>query len=172
MGRIIVYDINRSMMKAGVSKVDETPYKHRIRFVQGDAESISFPAGHFDAAFVGFGIRNVTRMEKGFEEMYRVLKPGGKLMCLEFSKPTNPFFCRLYDLYSFHCMPLIGSIIVGSGNPYACLSETIRMFLLPDELTAVLERIGFSNVSYRKLTNGIAAIHVGIKPQCSVLPKS
>ena len=164
IGSIIVYDINRPMMQMGVLKVNHTPYKHQIRFVQGDAERISFPAEYFNAAFVGFGIRNVSRMEKGFEEMYRVLKPGGKLMCLEFSKPTNPFFCRLYDLYSFYYMPFIGSVIVGSGKPYGCLSETIRMFLLPDELTAVLKHIGFSHVSYRKLTNGIAAIHFGIKP--------
>jgi len=163
-GCIIVYDINRSMIQAGVQKLKALTVRHPIRFVQADAERISFPDELFDAAMVGFGIRNVTRMEKCFEEMYRVLKPGGKLMCLEFSKPANPYFCRLYDLYSFYCMPLLGSIIAGSSEPYACLSETIRTFLLPEELVAVLERIGFSSVSYRKLTWGIAAVHIGIKP--------
>jgi len=162
-GQVVVYDINRAMIQVGVQKANKTPFGRRVQFVQGDAERISFPNAYFDAAVVGFGIRNVTRMEKGFEEMYRVLKPGGKLMCLEFSKPTNPFFCRVYDLYSFYIMPLLGSAIVGSGKPYACLSQTIRMFLLPAELTAVLKRIGFSDVTHRKLTNGIAAIHMGRK---------
>ena len=163
-GKIVVYDINQAMLQVGVQKVSQISDRHRIQFVQGDAERISFPNAYFDGALVGFGIRNVTHLEKGFKEMYRVLKSGGKLMCLEFSKPTNPLFCRLYDLYSFFLMPVIGRIIVGSGKPYACLSETIRMFLLPEELSEVLVRIGFSRVSYLKLTNGIAAIHIGIKP--------
>jgi demethylmenaquinone methyltransferase/2-methoxy-6-polyprenyl-1,4-benzoquinol methylase len=162
-GLVMDYDINREMMLVGREKISRTPFKGSIRFIQGDAERISFPDDSFDAALVGFGIRNVTRMEQGFKEMHRVLKPGGQLMCLEFSKPKNRLFRRLYDMYSFHFMPLLGRLVVGTGQPYACLTETIRMFPLPEELIAILNRIGFSHVTYRRLTNGIAVIHHGVK---------
>ena len=112
---------------------------------------------------VGFGIRNVTHMKDGFEEMYRVLKPGGKMMCLEFSKPTSPFFRLLYDFYSFHIMPFLGELFVGSRKAYTHLPESIRMFPLPDELAEMLKTIGFSRVTYRRLTNGIAVIHLAVK---------
>ncbi len=108
-GRVVIYDINRAMIQAGLHKVINTEIETRLRYVQGNAECISFPDRHFEAAMVGFGIRNVTRMKKGFEEMYRVLKPGGKMMCLEFSRPTWPVFRWLYDFYSFHIMPFRGN---------------------------------------------------------------
>jgi len=162
-GRVIVYDINRAMIQAGLHKVAHKDIEDRIRYVQGNAESISFPDRHFEAAMVGFGIRNVTNMIKGFEEMYRVLKPGGKMMCLEFSKPTFLPFRRLYDFYSFHIMPLLGELIAGSRKAYTHLPESIRMFPMPDELTALLKEIGFSHIIYKKLTNGIAVIHLAIK---------
>ena len=162
-GLVVDYDINREMMLVGREKINLGPFKDSIRFIQGDAEKISFPDDSFDAALVGFGIRNVTRMEQGFMEMHRVLKPGGQIMCLEFSKPGNQLFRRLYDIYSFHFMPFLGRLVVGTGQPYACLTETIRMFPLPEELVAILNRIGFQNVTYRCLTNGIAVIHHGFK---------
>lgn len=162
-GQVVVYDINRAMIQAGLHKVIHTPIEKRIRYVQGDAEEISFPDQHFENAMVGFGIRNVTHVEKGFREMYRILKPGGKLMCLEFSKPTAPLFRWLYDVYSFHIMPVIGQIIAGNRKAYTHLPESIRMFSMPDELSQLLKKIGFCQVSYRKLTNGIAVIHLAIK---------
>ena len=162
-GRVIVYDINRAMMLAGLHKVANKDIEHRIRYVQGDAEFISFPEGDFDAVMVGFGIRNVTNMKKGFEEMYRVLKPGGKMMCLEFSKPTFAPFRWLYDIYSFYIMPFLGELIAGSRTAYTHLPETIRMWPLPDELTQILKNIGFADVSHRKLTNSIAVIHLAVK---------
>jgi len=162
-GRVIIYDINRAMIDAGLHKVNHSPSKKRIGFIQGDAEQLPFPDGHFDAAMVGFGIRNVTRMDQGFKEMYRVLKPGGKMMCLEFSKPTAPVFRWLYDIYSFYVMPLLGELIVGSRKAYTHLPESIRTFALPDELTAILKRVGFSQVTEHKLTNGIAVIHLAVK---------
>jgi demethylmenaquinone methyltransferase/2-methoxy-6-polyprenyl-1,4-benzoquinol methylase len=162
-GRVVIYDINRAMIQAGMHKVINTDIEDRLGYIQGNAESISFADRHFDSAMVGFGIRNVTHMKKGFEEMYRVLKPGGKLMCLEFSKPTWPVFRWLYDFYSFYIMPFLGQLIAGNRRAYAHLSESIRMFPLPDELAELLEHIGFSKVSYRSLTNGIAVIHLAIK---------
>jgi demethylmenaquinone methyltransferase/2-methoxy-6-polyprenyl-1,4-benzoquinol methylase len=162
-GQVIVYDINRAMMQAGLHKVARKGIEDRIQYVQGNAESISFPDRHFEAAMVGFGIRNVTNMKQGFEEMYRVLKPGGKMMCLEFSKPTFLPFRWLYDIYSFYIMPFLGELIAGSRKAYTHLPESIRMFPLPDELSELLKEIGFSQITYKKLTNGIAVIHLAIK---------
>ena len=162
-GRVVIYDINRAMIQAGMQKVIDTDIEDRLGYIQGNAECISFPDRHFDTAMVGFGIRNVTRMRKGFEEMYRVLKPGGKLMCLEFSKPTWPVFRWLYDFYSFYIMPFLGQLIASNRKAYTHLPESIRMFPLPDELAEILKKIGFSEVTYRSLTNGIAVIHLAIK---------
>ena len=162
-GRVILYDINRSMINAGRHKVANSFLKERISYVQGDAENISYADHSFDAAMVGFGIRNVTHMEKGFREMYRLLKPGGKLMCLEFSKPTSAVFRRLYDFYSFYIMPLAGEIVADNRLAYTHLPESIRLFPLPEELADILTKIGFSHVTYRRLTNGIAVIHLARK---------
>jgi demethylmenaquinone methyltransferase/2-methoxy-6-polyprenyl-1,4-benzoquinol methylase len=162
-GGVIVYDINRAMIQAGLHKVALKDIAHSIGYVQGNAETISFPDMQFDATMVGFGIRNVTNMRKGFEEMFRVLKPGGKMMCLEFSKPTFAPFRWLYDIYSFYIMPFLGELIAGSRKAYTHLPESIRMFPLPDELSDMLTKIGFSQVSYRNLTNGIAVIHLAVK---------
>ena len=162
-GRVILYDINRAMMDIGKSKVANSSYGNNVLYVQGDAEEISLQDQLFDAAFVGFGIRNLTHMEKGFKEMYRLLKPGGKLMCLDLSKPTASFFRWLYDFYSFYIMPLLGGIITGSRRAYTYLPESIRVFPLPDELTAILKKVGFSHITYRKLTNGMAVVHLAKK---------
>ncbi len=162
-GRVLVYDINRAMLAAGRPKVACSPLAPRIHYLQGDAERLSCPDASFDAAMVGFGIRNLTHPEQGFREMHRVLKPGGRLMCLEFSQPTWAWFRWLYDLYSFYFMPLAGKIMVGSWQAYTYLPESIRMFARPQELSAVLAGIGFSQVRFRRLTNGIAAVHVGVK---------
>jgi demethylmenaquinone methyltransferase/2-methoxy-6-polyprenyl-1,4-benzoquinol methylase len=163
-GRAVVCDLNRAMMTGGVTKVNRAGLAHRIAFVQGDAEKIPLADKSFDAAMVSFGIRNLTHLEDGFREMYRVLKPGGVMMCLEFSKPVNPVFRWLYDFYSFTVMPFLGEVLVGNREGYLCLPETIRLFALPEELSEVLEGIGFTGVRYRRLTNGIAAVHVGVRP--------
>jgi demethylmenaquinone methyltransferase/2-methoxy-6-polyprenyl-1,4-benzoquinol methylase len=162
-GLVVIYDINRAMLEAGRPKIAASPWANRIVHVQADAEWGSFADQTFDAAMVGFGIRNVTHLKRGFTEMYRMLKPGGRLLCLEFSRPTNALFRTLYDFYSFNIMPLLGQLIVGSAESYACLPETIRMFPLPDELAALLEGIGFTKVRYHAMTNGIAVAHVGEK---------
>ena len=162
-GHVILYDINRTMMEAGKPKVAKASLAARIRYVQGDAELISFPQNQFDCAMVGFGIRNLTHMERGLVEMHRVLKPGGKLMCLECSLPTSFWFLALYDFYSFRFMPFVGKLLAGSREAYVYLPESIRKFPSPDELTSLLGHIGFSRVTYQRLTNGIAVIYTGIK---------
>jgi len=162
-GKVILYDMNRAMMEKGRPKVSNSPFAGNILFVQGDAERISFPDHSFDAATVGFGIRNLTHLESGLVQIHRVLKPGGKLMCLEFSKPAAPIFRWLYDFYSFYIMPFLGKLIVGSKQAYTYLPESIRMFPSPSELADDFKSIGFSSVSYRRLTNGIAVVHLAKK---------
>ena len=162
-GRVVLYDFNRSMIEAGRPKVVHAALSDRIRYVQGDAQEIALTNGRFDAAMVAFGIRNLTDPERGFREMHRVLKPGGRLMCLEFSRPTSAWFRRLYDLHSFLYMPLVMRLLGPSMPSYTYLPESIRTFPLPDELTATLERIGFAHVTYQRLTNGISVVHTGTK---------
>lgn len=162
-GRIIVYDINHAMLQAGKEKVDRSGFTERVVRVQGDAETISFPDNSFDGVMVGFGIRNFTHMEKGLAEMHRVLKPGGTFVCLEFSRPTNRLFGALYDFYSFVIMPLAGSMLAGSRKAYTYLPESIRLFPSADGLASILEGLGFRNVTYQRLTNGIAVIHRAVK---------
>lgn len=163
LGRVMVYDFNREMLEVGWDKVSKASLEGRILLVQGDAEGISFKESSFDAAIVGFGIRNLTRLEQGFREMHRVLKPGGRLVCLEFSQPSAPWFRRLYDLYSFSIIPLVGKILAGSWEAYTYLTGSIRAFPSPENLSATLKEIGFTRVTYRSLTGGIAIIHRGFK---------
>jgi demethylmenaquinone methyltransferase/2-methoxy-6-polyprenyl-1,4-benzoquinol methylase len=162
-GRVLLYDINWEMMAVGRPKTLASPHHGLISSVQGDAERIGFPDNCFDAAMVGFGIRNLTHFEAGFREMRRVLKPGGVFMCLEFSEPVTPWFRRLYDLYSFYIMPYVGKVLTGCQPAYTYLPESIRLFPKPGELKSILENIGLKDVRYRRLTDGIAVIHIGIK---------
>ncbi len=162
-GRIVLYDINRAMMEAGRYKSTHTAERQRVLYVQGDAERTALASDSFDAAMVGFGIRNLTNREEGLREIHRCLKPGGRFVCLEFSQPTAAWFRLLYDFYSFHIMPILGRLIAGSQQAYTYLPESIRLFPTPKELSGILEEIGFREVCYRRLTNGIACVHSGVK---------
>jgi demethylmenaquinone methyltransferase/2-methoxy-6-polyprenyl-1,4-benzoquinol methylase len=163
-GRVILTDINRTMIKAGAAKVAKAALTGRIVAVQGDAESLAFPANSFDAAVVGFGIRNLTHMKRGMAEMHRVLRPGGRMTCLECSLPVSPWFGRLYDFYSFRLMPLAGKWLAGNREAYLHLPESIRRCPPPERIAALFEEAGFSEVTYRRLTKGIALIYRGTKP--------
>jgi demethylmenaquinone methyltransferase/2-methoxy-6-polyprenyl-1,4-benzoquinol methylase len=163
-GRVILCDMNPAMMESGRRKLGRNAVEGPIELVRGDAELLGFRSGQFDAVMVGFGIRNLTHMEKGLEEIFRVLKPGGSFMCLEFSRPVTAWFRRLYDLYSFHIMPLAGKILAGSREAYTYLPESIRVFPGPEELKEILERVGFEGVKYRRFTDGIAVVHTGRRP--------
>ncbi len=162
-GRVFLYDINQAMMEGGRLKIARASLSSRIRCVQGDAETISSLPRRFDAAMVGFGIRNLTRMEVGLAEMHRVLKPGGKFMCLEFSLPASAWFGRLYDFYSFHFMPWTGKLLAGTRQAYLYLPESIRKFPPPDEFVRLLRKTGFRGTAYRRVTNGIAVIYTARK---------
>lgn len=168
-GHITVYDFNRPMMDAGKRRLrtGSTPSARgnsSISFVQGDAEDLSFPAGTFDAVTVGFGIRNLAHPEKGLAEFFRVLKPGGKLMVLEFSVPVNPLLRRLYHFYSFHWMPFAGRLVCGTGTSFRYLAESIRVFPAPDALAEEIKSSGFSDVRFHRLSNGIAVVYLAVKP--------
>jgi demethylmenaquinone methyltransferase/2-methoxy-6-polyprenyl-1,4-benzoquinol methylase len=166
-GRVTLYDMNWKMMQQGRPKVQRGAVHGIVHYVQGDAEHLSFAEGTFDAAMVGFGIRNLTHPEAGIREIFKALKPQGTFMCLEFSTPVWGWFRRLYDLYSFRIMPLVGAVLGGSRQAYTYLPESIRLFSLPHELSEAMERAGFVGVRYRRLTNGIAAVHLGTKPVTS-----
>jgi len=163
-GRVMVYDINFAMLKNGLPKIRKSALETQITCVQGDAEAIAFPADLFDTAMIGFGIRNVTHMETCLQEMYRVLKPGGRFMCLEFSLPVTPWFRFIYDFYSFRVMPVIGRLLAGTREAYLHLPESIRMFPSPDLFSRMVMEAGFRDVRYERLTNGIAVIYTGVKP--------
>ncbi|MBI5445703.1 MAG: class I SAM-dependent methyltransferase, partial [Deltaproteobacteria bacterium] len=144
-------------------KAARSPFGRTIQYVQGNAEQITCPDASFDAAMVGFGIRNLTHFEVGFREMHRVLKPGGRFLCLEFSQPPAPWFRSLYDFYSFRVMPLVGELLAGNRQGYTYLPESIRKFPGPQELSGLLVDLGFEQVRYRSFTGGIAVAHLGVK---------
>lgn len=162
-GHVVLTDINRAMITAGQSKIERASLAGRIAAIQGDAESLSFPANSFDAAIVGFGIRNLTRMERGMAEMHRVLRPGGKMVCLECSLPVSRWFGPLYHFYSFRIMPFAGKWLAGNREAYLHLPESIQRFPPPERIAALFTEAGFSAVTYRRLTKGIVVIYRGTK---------
>lgn len=162
-GRVVCYDINHDMMAAGRAKSLNRQWRRRVEWVRGDAETICFDDATFDVVTIGFAVRNITHMKRAFREMHRVLKPGGRFLCLEFSRPVWPWFREMYDAYSFHVMPAIGALFAGEYTAYLRLPETIRLFLTPEELAGVLREVGFREVRYELLTNGIAVLHGGVK---------
>lgn len=135
--------------------------------MQADAEHLPFPDNSFNAVSIAFGLRNVTDKDQALRDMTRVLKPGGKVMVLEFSKPKNPLLSKAYDVYSFNALPLMGQLIAGDSNSYQYLAESIRMHPDQDTLKAMMEEAGLVNCKYYNMTGGVVALHVGIKPDVS-----
>ena len=155
-----VTDINRSMLERGRERLTDAGCL--LPAVQCDAERLPFPAAIFDCVSVGFGLRNMTRKDAALAEMARVLKPGGRLVVLEFSKVWKPLE-KPYDLYSFRLLPWLGARVAGDAGAYRYLAESIRMHPGQAELAAMMERAGFAGVEYFNLSAGVAAVHRGVK---------
>ncbi|SDB51203.1 bifunctional demethylmenaquinone methyltransferase/2-methoxy-6-polyprenyl-1,4-benzoquinol methylase UbiE [Bauldia litoralis] len=160
---VVVADINGEMLKVGRSRAMDRRLDDRVTFVECNAEDLSFPDNHFDAVTIAFGIRNVPRIERALAEARRVLKPGGRFLCLEFSAVDVAGLDKLYDLFSFRVIPALGEMVAGDRESYAYLVESIRQFPNQARFAAMIADAGFSRVDYRNLSGGIAAIHSGWK---------
>ena len=160
--QILVADINAAMLGQGRSRaIDQARLDQRLNWVCMDAEKLCLPDRCVDAYTIAFGIRNVTHIERALAEAFRVLKPGGRFLCLEFSHVTDPGFAKLYDFYSFQLLPKLGDWVAKDAESYRYLVESIRRFPDQDKFKAMIEAAGFGRVSYRNLPGGIAAMHSG-----------
>jgi demethylmenaquinone methyltransferase/2-methoxy-6-polyprenyl-1,4-benzoquinol methylase len=159
----VVCDISAEMLEVGRRRVSDAGLSDRITLVEGNGEALPFADGHFDAYTIAFGIRNITHIDKALAEAYRVLKPGGRWLCLEFSQVTVPLLDRLYDFHSFEVIPRLGQLAAGDAEPYRYLVESIRRFPNQEAFAALVRNAGFARVTYRNLTSGVAAIHGGWK---------
>ncbi|KAB7679580.1 bifunctional demethylmenaquinone methyltransferase/2-methoxy-6-polyprenyl-1,4-benzoquinol methylase UbiE [Plesiomonas shigelloides] len=162
-GEVVLADINDSMLKVGRAKLRDLGVVGNVSYVQANAEALPFPDNYFDCITIGFGLRNVTEKEKALKSMFRVLKPGGRLLVLEFSKPTIELLGKVYDTYSFRILPRIGEVVANDSESYRYLAESIRMHPAQDVLKGMMEEVGFEQVSYYNLTGGIVALHRGYK---------
>jgi demethylmenaquinone methyltransferase / 2-methoxy-6-polyprenyl-1,4-benzoquinol methylase len=159
--RASVLDINGEMLAVGRARGAERGLAEAVTFVRGNAEALPLPGRAFDAAAIAFGLRNVPRIEAALAEAYRVLRPGSRFLCLEFSSTDVPGLDRLYDLYSFNVIPELGRMIVGDAEPYRYLVESIRRFPRPPVLAEAMRAAGFARVSWQPLSGGIVALHSG-----------
>ncbi|WP_395448497.1 bifunctional demethylmenaquinone methyltransferase/2-methoxy-6-polyprenyl-1,4-benzoquinol methylase UbiE [Aminobacter sp. UC22_36] len=158
-----VLDINGSMLGVGRERAEKRGLADKTDFVEANAEELPFADETFDAYTIAFGIRNVPRIDVALSEAYRVLKPGGRLLCLEFSEVDMPLLDRVYEAWSFNAIPRIGQAVTGDGEPYAYLVESIRKFPNQQNFAAMITRAGFDRVTFRNYTGGIAALHSGWK---------
>lgn len=156
---ITVCDINASMLAVGAKHAHEKGFGNVLRFVQANAESLAFADVSFDAYTIAFGIRNVPRIDIALREAYRVLRPGGRFLCLEFSHVDVPVLDNIYDLYSNKIIPTMGRVIAGDSEPYQYLVESIRTFPRQEIFAKMLSDAGFSRVTWTNLTGGISALH-------------
>ena len=162
-GTVVLADINDSMLKVGRDRLIDQGFGSNIEYVQANAECLPFPDNYFDCITIAFGLRNVTDKDKALASMARVLKPGGRLLVLEFSKPDNPLLSKAYDLYSFTALPLMGTLIAGDSESYRYLAESIRMHPDQETLKGMMEAAGLARCKYYNMTGGIVALHTGIK---------
>ena len=163
-GNAYICDVNKSMLEEGKNNAIDHGILDNLFWQCGRAETLPFPDHHFDYCTIAFGIRNVTYIEKALQEAFRILKPGGRFLCLEFSKIQSlPALSRLYDLYSFHIIPKMGKIMTGQSDAYQYLVESIRKFPDQETFADLMKKQGFSNVRYRNMTFGIVALHSGWK---------
>ena len=162
-GRVVLADINDSMLKVGRDKLLDNGLLGNLEFVQADAQSLPFPDDSFDCVTIAFGLRNVTDKDAALRSMLRVLKPGGRLLVLEFSKPANPLLSKAYDTYSFKVLPLMGRLVANDAESYQYLAESIRMHPDQETLKEMMEDAGFSRCEFHNMTGGVVALHKGVK---------
>lgn len=162
-GEVVLADINDAMLAVGRDKLRNRGIVGNVRYVQANAEELPFADDSFDIITIAFGLRNVTDKQKALESMYRVLKPGGRLLVLEFSKPQPPLLSQAYDFYSFNVLPKMGQLVAGDADSYQYLAESIRMHPDQETLKGMMEQAGYAEVSYHNLTGGIVAMHRGYK---------
>jgi len=162
-GQVVLADINDSMLKVGRDRLIDDGVVGNIDFAQVNAEALPFAGNSFDCITIAFGLRNVTDKQKALASMYRVLKPGGRLLVLEFSKPIHEWLNKIYDVYSFNLLPKIGQVITGDEDSYRYLAESIRMHPDQDSLKQMFEQAQFEDCDFFNLTGGIVALHRGFK---------
>jgi demethylmenaquinone methyltransferase / 2-methoxy-6-polyprenyl-1,4-benzoquinol methylase len=158
---VTLFDINPSMLDVGRGRTTKAGFEKRVEIVEGNAEELPFPEHSFDAVTIAFGLRNVPRMDRALSEARRVLAPGGRFFCLEFSTVDVALLDRIYDLYSFKVIPQIGKRVAGDEDAYRYLVESIRKFPPPDDLADMMRDAGFQRVGHTPYTGGIAALHSG-----------
>ena len=156
-----VCDINSDMLAVGRERAVKQHLDHQVSFVEGNAEALAFPDRSFDAYTIAFGIRNVPRIDQALREAYRVLKPGSRFLCLEFSTVDVPGLDRIYDLFSFKVIPPLGRAVTGDADSYQYLVESIRKFPKPNAFAGMIRDAGFARVSHQVLSGGIVALHSG-----------
>ncbi|MGB1235550.1 MAG: bifunctional demethylmenaquinone methyltransferase/2-methoxy-6-polyprenyl-1,4-benzoquinol methylase UbiE [Planktomarina sp.] len=162
-GHATVCDITESMLVEGRKRAEAEAMSDKLDWVVGDAMALPFPDNTFDVYTISFGIRNVTRPQEALNEAYRVLRPGGRLMVLEFSQLPNPMMQKAYDLYSFNVIPRMGQMIANDYDSYQYLVESIRKFPDQDTFLGMVKQAGFANAAYRNMTMGVACLHSGWK---------
>lgn len=162
-GQIVLADINAAMLQLARTKILNSGLNQKIAMVQANVESLPFPTNHFDRIIMGFGLRNVTYKEKALASIYRVQKPGGRLVILEFSETELPIFKQAYNFYSFKCLPLLGNLVAKDADSYQYLAESIRMHPNAEKLKELILNSGYDDVCYHHLLGGIVAIHIGVK---------
>ncbi len=159
--RVSLCDLQHEMVAVGRDRALDAGWLNEIEWIVGDAQALPFAARRFDAVTIAFGIRNVTYIDRALREAHRVLRPGGRFLCLEFSRVVIPLLDRLYDAYSFSVVPLLGRLVVGDADSYRYLVESIRRFPDQETFASLMRDAGFARVSWRNLSGGIAAIHSG-----------
>jgi len=162
-GQVVLADINDSMLKVGRDKLIDCGHSNNITYVQADAQYLPFPDNTFDCISIAFGLRNVTDKALALKAMLRVLKPGGRLLILEFSKPASPTLEKIYDTYSFKLLPKMGEWVAGDSESYAYLAESIRMHPDQETLKNMMDSAGFLQTEYTNMTGGIVSLHRGFK---------
>ncbi len=161
--RVVLADINYAMVSVGRNQRIDQGYSGKLDFTIANAEQLPYPDASFDRLIIGFGLRNVTDKQKALDEMFRVLKPQGRMLVLEFSKVQNELLAKAYDWYSFSILPILGKIITNDAESYQYLAESIRKHPDQQELLSMIERSGFSERQYENFLQGMVAIHTAIK---------